>query len=377
MIGDVAVGIVLPESDGSIDPSSENWSVARQDQVIAEIASALNWWTARAQTAGLVTFTYHVERSVPTGYEPITHPQIEEGLWIGDVLGQMGYNNALGYFNRARDYVNDLRDQYGTDWAFATFVVDDLNDVDNFFAPNPNGSKYFAYAYLGGPFTVMTYGNDGYGPGNMDAVMAHEMGHIFLAQDGYAGSTDCRSFGGYLNVQNSNSVYPSTDVCGVGVSCIMRGQISPYTAGTVSTSSRYQIGWRDSDEDGISDPVDTGVGLSVWTNGLQVSQSGVTWDIVGYALDNPWESPTRTDVTINAIELIQYQVDGGAWQNVSCADGLCDGPFELFSVDTGPLSEESHVVTVRAFNSVGNEVSHDLQVNPTRFYRTYLPFIVR
>ena len=179
MIGSVAVGIIMPESSGSIDPSSEDWTTARQDQVVAEIGNALNWWAQREPRAHL-SFTWHVERSVPTGYEPITRPQSDERLWIGDVMSRLGYNSA-DYRDSVWSYDNALRTAEGTNWAFTIFVVDDVHDLNHMFA-----DYLFAYAYVGGPFMVLTYNNDGYGISNMDAVTAHEMGHIFYALDEYA-----------------------------------------------------------------------------------------------------------------------------------------------------------------------------------------------
>ena len=46
LIGRVAVGIVLPESDGSVDPSTEDWSADERALVLSEITAALDWWAA-------------------------------------------------------------------------------------------------------------------------------------------------------------------------------------------------------------------------------------------------------------------------------------------------------------------------------------------
>ena len=88
----------------------------------------------------------------------------------------------------------------GTDWAFAIFVVDSLNDSNGQFS---NGD--FAYTYVNGPFMVMTYDNDGWGIDGMPIVAAHENGHIWGALDEYAssGCTDTET-SGYLNIANSN-----------------------------------------------------------------------------------------------------------------------------------------------------------------------------
>ena len=58
---------------------------------------------------------------------------------------------------------------------------------------------------------MLTYDNDGYGFANFDAVLAHEMGHVFGALDeyeppapGYPSTGDLTS--GYLGVRNSNAV---------------------------------------------------------------------------------------------------------------------------------------------------------------------------
>src|ERR1044071_8965632 len=185
MIGSIVVSIIFPESDGTIDPNIENWSDDRKSQVISKIMSGLDWWT-RQNPKSKVTFTY-LTQTVPTKYEPITRPYYDESLWISDIMGKLGYNGDR--WTSTRKYVNDLRTQYNTDWGFVIFVVDSLVDTNGKFADG-----FFAYSYLGGPFTVMTYDNDGYGIGNMDVVVAHETGHIFHALDEYAGASSPNSY---------------------------------------------------------------------------------------------------------------------------------------------------------------------------------------
>jgi len=70
-------------------------------------------------------------RRYPTSYEPISRPQSDQGLWIGEVMGKLGYDRSTSYFTQVRDYVNDLRATYQADWAFAIFVVDSSNTMKN------------------------------------------------------------------------------------------------------------------------------------------------------------------------------------------------------------------------------------------------------
>lgn len=154
-----------------------------------------------------MSFVYDIHHSVPTGYEPISRraswkSDSEEGLWIGEVMKNLGYPSSSGsyYFTQVSEYLNKKRNAFKTDWAFAVFVVDSLNDVDGKFS-----NEKYAYAYLKGPFMVMTYDNNGWGIDLMQEVMAHETGHIWGAEDEYA-TSGCKDTdtGGYLNIANTN-----------------------------------------------------------------------------------------------------------------------------------------------------------------------------
>jgi hypothetical protein len=345
MIGRVAVGIILPESDGSIDPSTEDWTSQEQQKVFSEIVAAMDWWAAREPRANL-TFYYddHLTSPLSTGYEPINRSHSHQGLWIGHVMEELGYS-ASSYFTRVRDYNNTLRNQYQTDWAFTIFVVDSSNDANNKFSDG-----YFAYAYLGGPFMVMTYGNNGYGSGNMDAVTAHEVGHIFRALDQYHSAHQaCTYRSGYLDVENQNSQYGN---CSSNETSIMRGQVWPYWSGAVDYYARGQVGWWDSDGDDILDPVDTTLEITLEPQAENpTSERVITY--LGSVKDIPYPSPSawRPDVTINTITSVQYRLNSDQWQEATASDGAFDNASESYTFTTNSLAPGAYVVDVQAINS--------------------------
>jgi hypothetical protein len=343
LAGSVAVGIVLVESDGSVDPSTENWTADERQLVFNEIVAALNWWAELEPRANL-SFVYddHFSNPLPTGVEPIARPYYDQQYWIKDALGALGYNTS-SYFTRVRDYNNHLRAALNTDWAFTIFVVDSSADADNYFS---NG--YFAYAYLGGPFLVMTYGNNGYGPQNMDAVAAHEVGHIFYALDQYYGAYQpCTRSSGYLNVENQNSLYGT---CDSNVNSIMRGLVYPYTAHAIDQFAAGQVGWRDSDGDNILDPLDTELPIAIGS----FIQDGNVVTVTGSAEVMPYPSPTHTSVTINRLAGVRYRFDGDPWQPAMAADGAFDETNEGYNFTAGPLSAGWHLLEVAAVDTAGN-----------------------
>lgn len=351
-IGRVAVGIVLPESDGSLDPSTEDWTEDERALVLSEITAALNWWATREPNAHL-TFVYDDGTAAPvtTGYEPISRPYHDQSLWVAEVMAKKGYSSS-SYHDQVRQYNDALRETYGTDWAFTIFVVDSSNDSDNRFS---NG--YFAYAYLGGPFTVMTYGNNGYGPYNMDAVAAHEIGHIFLALDQYYSARQpCTRQAGYLNVENQNSQYGD---CASNEPSIMRGQTWPYRDGVIDEYARGQIGWRDSDGDGILDPVDTTLSVTSADHVADEEQSNIL-TFTGSVQDDPYPSPSRRSIIINTIDQVQYRVTGGEWTDTQPLDGAFDSYAEGFTFTPPPLPTGNLAFDLRVIDSFGNELTSTL-----------------
>jgi hypothetical protein len=348
MAGSVAVGIVLLESDGSLDPSTEDWTTDEKQLVFSEVVAGLNWWAQRERKAKL-SFVYddHFSTPLPTKMEPINRPSSNQQYWIADAMAALGYQ-ASSYFTRVRDYNNAIRTKYRTNWAFTIFVVDSSADEDNYFTDGR-----FAYAYLGGPFLVMTSGNNGYGPDNMDAVTAHEVGHIFYALDQYAEANQaCNRRSGYLDIENLNSTYGG---CPSNVNSIMRGQIYPYQAKALDPYAAGQVGWRDSDQDNILDPLEAE--LPVTINSFEITNNRIS--ATGQAELIPYQSPKFNNITINMISQVKYRVDRAAWQLATAADGAFDSTTERYHLTSATLSPGFHTLEMAAIDSAGN-VSENL-----------------
>jgi len=347
-IGRVAVGIILLESDGTIDPSSEDWTEAERTLVLDKITTALDWWAAREPDAHL-TFVYDDGTTAPiaTSYEPVSRHYGDQALWITEAMTNKGIAGD-SYFDQVRHYNNILRETYDTDWAFTIFVVDSSNDSDNRFSDG-----YFAYAYLGGPFTVMTSGSNGYGPHNLDAVAAHEIGHIFMALDQYySAHQSCTHRSGYLGVENQNSQYGD---CVADIASIMRGQTYPYQIGAIDEYARGQVGWRDSDGDGILDPMDTTLSVLSAEYVIAPEQPNIL-TFTGRVQDEPFLSPLRRSTTINSIEQVQYRVESGLWINAQPVDGAFASYTEDITFTTPPLPTGDLTVELRVLDSAGNEL---------------------
>jgi len=331
LIGSVAVGIIFLESNGTIDPSTENWTSTEKSNVISKIQYGLAWW-ANQNPIAFVSFNYTIHYQVPTSYEPINHPSTNESLWISEAMSHLGCPGTY-YFTQVRDYVNASRAELKTNWAFAIFVVDSSNDPDGKFADD-----HFAYAYLGGPFFVMTYDNNNWGIANMDFVAAHELGHIFYATDEYDGVTE---YSGYLNVSDADG----------------SGGLMNSSAWFLSEGTKGQVGWRDSDRDNLPDIVDTFPDTKLvlypfnLTDNSTLTYAGFVTE-VPYPNNNPYG--TGRDVTINTITKVEYSIDSDEWLEASPVDGAFDEAVENFTLTTPPLSSGTPIIEVRGINSVGN-----------------------
>jgi hypothetical protein len=339
LVGSVAVGVLFLESNGTIDEDMESWTEEEKANVTAEIQNGLNWLLSEGKDAAL-TFVYEWHYNVPVGYEPITRPHTDDDLWEQQAMHHLGYTNPH-YLVNEYTYANDLRQKYGTDWAFIIFVVDDAEDEDNAFQDG-----MYAYSFLGGPRMVVTYSNSIWGIANLDSIVAHETCHIFWALDQHCNSeVEQTEISGYLAGENTNSEW-NGESCTETVPCIMKGETMLNTQ--IDVTARTQLGWKDTDSDGIFDVVDTLPDITVNHDG----GGFCTGTAVVSPLPN--ENPfCENDISLQVITQVQYRVDQGAWIDAEAVDGTFDGPEEPFEFAVA-LETGEHVIEVRAQNSVGN-----------------------
>jgi len=345
LMGTCAISLIFLESNGSIDTNTENWTSTEQAFVVSKCLGGMNWWASvYPYSVSPLSFTWIHEYDVSTGYEPITRSSDDDYLWIIDALTHLGYPcNTSTWWGALYDYVNDLRDAHDTDWAFAVFLADSSADADGEFADG-----YFAYAYVNGPYVQMTYDNDNWTIAWMDSVLAHEAGHIFGAGDEYCSPgyscCDPNEYYGYLDIQNAN--------CKQDPICLMNDN-----SWAVCTVSGEQLGWRDTDSDGIPDILDVPPTVSLNTYSPDPTTDGTpTFSgsaSVGYCPNNNSNYP-GPDVTLNRIANVQYRIDGGAWQDCTAADGAFDEGTEAYTFTTALLSEGTYTFEVRAIDTSGN-----------------------
>ncbi|HEX5688430.1 MAG TPA: hypothetical protein VFX76_00410, partial [Roseiflexaceae bacterium] len=303
-----------------------------------QIATALEWWRVRLPAARL---TFELKSlTVPTRYEPIAHNLSGEGLWISDAMGRLGYNGH-GYFDQVYAADEAIRRAHKADWATTVFMVNSANDDDGRFADN-----MFAYAYIGGPFMVLTSDTGLYGTHQMAPVAAHELGHIFGALDQYASAAvPCTQLSGYLGIAPTNSQFNG---CGTHLPSIMLDPVSAFAGSQIDDAALAQVGYRDSDSDGLPDPLDTTPQLTLTVDQLASGRPTVS----GQAVDQPFPSTLAQPATINTIARVEYRVNGGAWWALPAQDGAFDNAIEALAAPL-PLYDGQHSVDFRAVNSRG------------------------
>lgn len=133
----------------------------------------------------------------------------------------------------------------------------------------------------------------------------------------------------------------------------MKYQVIGYNNNAVDIYARGQIGWTDSDEDGILDILDTFPSLDLV---FLESPSSLRFRFSGSAGVNlmPAVNAYYRDSTLNTIAAVEYRVDGGPWLPAAAADGAFDGPDEDYLVDVVIEPGANRLLECRARNSAGN-----------------------
>ena len=138
----------------------------------------------------------------------------------------------------------------------------------------------------------------------------------------------------------------------------MRCGKTPYNSNSVSVQAKEMLGWRDSDGDGIFDPVDVfpKTTLNINWHNPQVNTPSFIGNVEDEALENLNPSPNSpgNSVSINTITSVEYRVDYGNWLAATALDGAFDEYNEDYMFTTAALTDGTHTIEVRSTNSVGN-----------------------
>jgi hypothetical protein len=357
-LGHVAVGVIMPESDGI---GTHDWTAAEEGKMVEEVLSAMEFWVKHAPENNL-RFTYEMNYRVPVRVEPLDRGGWTiEDKWAGQSLESMGFEGR-NHFSQSYQYIDIMKDRYDTDWGFIIFLLHGRE--------GQSFGSFLAYAYLGGPFNVNISANGRPGPDNLDRVIAHETGHTFYTLDEYLSSPhDCSARSGYLDVVNANKINGGP-TCELNIPCIMRGADPSFTIDDLPPCvyTKGQVGWWDTDEDGIPDVLDTdpvveSVALddedaAVPVSGDTLYASAATFR--GVAASVPLTNMNmRSDVSPRHVTIesvgAQYRLDGGPWMACRAVDGDFDDPTEEFIFTLEGLSQWAwHSLEVRAVTAHGN-----------------------
>ena len=282
LAGKVAVAVVFTESTGAIQPSTEDWSREREDDVLERLADAFNWWREREPRAR-IEFAFREHRGVQTGYEPINNELSMRELWMQQALDRIAAPAGASTDARCRAYAEQLRNSYNAHWAFILFVVDSRNDADDAFPGGGSGVAEGAYAIVTSDF----------GGSALDAraLYAHYIGRVFGAasQDG---SCSCSETSGYLGIENQNC---ESAACLSDRPSIMRSDmVTAFDNGHLDYYARAQLGLIDANGNGLLDSVEKSVyGLAgpseAQVNSLANSFTEYSYDHTEgfFTVDNP------------------------------------------------------------------------------------------
>lgn len=368
LLGRVAVTPIFLESNGLIDPNSENWTPGHIQEVLQNIEVGMQWWVDTLDTLNSVhSLEFVIDPTfaatpVATSYEPISRVSNDYTLWVQEFLTGAGYGGSIQSGIRAFNHAQ--REKLNTDWSFSIFVVPSVNDADQEFALGGSFSRAFAFA--GGLFQVV--------PSTRPAsTFTHETGHMFWARDEYAGGGSYFQRRGYYNTQNTNAADNPTLGFVQQTSIMAANSLldNAYTNHVSAASTLAQVGWQDSDNDGIFDVLD--VPLKLTGSGYYDSASS-TYRFAGQAtvqtLPNLNSEGLKNDITINRIREIQFRLDNGGWQTFSQPN------VYVANLDLAiPVNSETTTIEIRAIDSQSTVESNVFVGRLSRADSTLVPGI--
>ncbi len=318
MLGRIAVTPVFIESSGALDTSTEDWTAAQKLDVLNKIEDGLDWWQQLLATkTDKHTLDFVLDRTFAdtpflSKYEPINRPSNDYALWVDEFLSDRGFQSSGFLETNMREFNHSQRLKLQADWSFTIFVVNSQNDGEGTFATG--GSFNRAFSFAGGLFEVVPSTRP-------TSTFSHETGHMFWARDEYIGGGNYFQRRGYYNAQNTNALDLNPDPLFVQADSIMSEGTSlsrAFEQITTSNATLAQIGWVDSDGDGIFDVLDVPLSLNgVGRMDTLRSEYIFQGDARAQALPNLNSAGKQNNITLNRVGRLEYRINQGAWTVLS------------------------------------------------------------
>ncbi len=352
--GTVVVAVVLPESNGAIDASSEDWNEDAIRATYLKVQAALDTIATSEPNAAL-RYVLHFESrpaagglvgTVDSDYEFGQRAQwgdwVNESLATAHVMARiLGHDVDPGNpWAAMQEYQLGLRQQYGADAAFVVLVA----------ANERYTSGLRPHAYIGGPWTTLD-SQTGW------ETFTHEFGHIFGALDEYCPDACVQptALQGYLGIYNANAHYRDGDLEGGGIND-GRGEAAPSLMqynqpDMINGYTRAAWGWLDVDGDGIVDVRDT-----FPRSELTAAVTGQVVRLTGQIVDAPVAALWRTRYSVNRLVGLQVEI---IRSNVMLDTVELDLPGDTrgrqaVDLTLPPLTAGTYQLRLRARNDVGN-----------------------
>ncbi len=356
--GTIVVSIILPESNGVADPSTEDWTEDSIVEAYEKVQTALESFSRTEPNANL-NFILHYESSpikgglvgtVDSDYEFGKHAEYTD--YAGEMMATapmlarlVGHPVTVDQvWDASYEYLNNLRTQYKADGAYYIKI-----------AANQNGTAGLrAHAWINGPWTTLS---SDYGW----TTFMHESGHIFGALDEYC-PDQCQPASaqqGYLGMINANATQrPGGDGINGGQGEDMSSLMTANVPDTVQGYTRGAWGWLDTDGDGILDVRDT-----FPKSALTATVSGANVRLTGTITDVPVTRMYGDGASFNKITSLEYRAAStpttgtpststAPWMAVPVTTTVRG--VAAVDLDLGAFPKGAQSIEVRAVSSVGN-----------------------
>lgn len=367
MIGDVGVLVIF------VDDAEASWAREEINKALEDVNYALNWWHEQASVSNVplnFKLTY-IPHPIRTHYSVSKMTPNQRYLWVSEILREMGYTTENNPEYNARMIISEMRKKLGVDWGFLIFMVKDPN-WNNF------GGEALGNGLYGGPYLMVAWKPSEILPGISveipfldidvlklnEAVIAHEIGHIFYATDEYDDEPESSGYFNEYENEDSGCIMDAPVDLTKEVDLVKKIEdlilfLKQHLGfWCVSEGTKRQIGWVDDNKNGIPDLLEVETELEV--KGFKPLTDDNPLKFIGEIRLKP--PPNRNpygtgrDVTIVKIKQVSVTIHYKEQEKtflMGAVDGAFDSPQEYVNFVISFSGAGEYQIEVNVENNFG------------------------